>query len=71
MIDYAVVEKPALETWMEGGLDFVMLKSLSLDGIRTIGSVLGQSIALDHYIRQVSLYLVLDYIIFHLLVVTE
>jgi len=30
-----------------------MLKTLSIDGIRTIGSVLGQSIALDYYIRQV------------------
>lgn len=38
---------------MEGGLDFIILKDLSIDGIRTIGSVLGQSIALDYYIRQV------------------
>ncbi|CAM0907422.1 unnamed protein product [Alopecurus aequalis] len=52
--DYAIVEKPTLETWMEGGLDFIILKDLSIDGIRTIGSVLGQSIALDHYIRQVD-----------------
>ncbi|WOL00673.1 hypothetical protein Cni_G09386 [Canna indica] len=52
--DYAVVEKPTLETWMEGGLDYITLKTLSIDGIRTIGSVLGQSIALDYYIRQVD-----------------
>ncbi|KAJ6841627.1 uncharacterized protein M6B38_305510 [Iris pallida] len=52
--DYAVVENPTLETWMEGGLDYIKLKNLSIDGIRTIGSVLGQSIALDHYIRQVD-----------------
>ncbi|KAH7677838.1 hypothetical protein IHE45_07G109100 [Dioscorea alata] len=52
--DYAVVEKPSLETWMQGGLDYIMLKNLSIDGIRTIGSVLGQSIALDYYIRQVD-----------------
>ncbi|KAJ0979316.1 hypothetical protein J5N97_014790 [Dioscorea zingiberensis] len=52
--DYAVVEKPTLETWMQGGLDYIMLKNLSIDGIRTIGSVLGQSIALDYYIRQVD-----------------
>jgi hypothetical protein len=51
--DYAVVEKPTLETWMQGGLDFIILRDLSIDGIRTIGSVLGQSIALDYYIRQV------------------
>ncbi|OAY68113.1 Sporulation protein RMD1 [Ananas comosus] len=52
--DYAVVEKPTLETWMQGGLDYIVLKNLSIDGIRTIGSVLGQSIALDYYIRQVD-----------------
>lgn len=53
-LDYVVVEKPSLETWMQGGLDYIMLKTLSIDGIRTIGSVLGQSIALDRYIRQAS-----------------
>lgn len=53
ILDYAVVEKPTLDVWMQGGLDYIMLKTLSIDGIRTIGSVLGQSIALDYYIRQV------------------
>lgn len=38
---------------MKGGLDYIVLKSLDTDGIRIISSVLGQSIALDHYIRQV------------------
>ncbi|XP_020574448.1 LOW QUALITY PROTEIN: uncharacterized protein LOC110020631 [Phalaenopsis equestris] len=52
--DYAVVEKPTLDVWMQGGLDYIILKTLSIDGIRTIGSVLGQSIALDYYIRQVD-----------------
>ncbi|KAJ6842132.1 uncharacterized protein M6B38_303230 [Iris pallida] len=52
--DYAVVENPTLETWMKGGLDYIKLKNLSIDGIRIIGSVLGQSIALDHYIGQVD-----------------
>ncbi|XP_010906180.2 LOW QUALITY PROTEIN: protein RETARDED ROOT GROWTH, mitochondrial [Elaeis guineensis] len=52
--DYAVVEKPTLDAWMQGGLDYIMLKNLSIDGIRTIGSVLGQSIALEYYIRQVD-----------------
>ncbi|RLM91239.1 uncharacterized protein C2845_PM08G26350 [Panicum miliaceum] len=52
--DYAVVEKPSLTTWMKGGLDYIVLKSLDTDGIRIISSVLGQSIALDHYIRQVD-----------------
>ncbi|XP_042425388.1 protein RETARDED ROOT GROWTH-LIKE-like isoform X3 [Zingiber officinale] len=37
---------------MKGGLDHIMLKSLSVDGIHTIASVLGQSIALDYFIRQ-------------------
>jgi uncharacterized Rmd1/YagE family protein len=39
---------------MKGGLDYIVLKSLDTDGIRIIASVLGQSIALDHYIRQVD-----------------
>lgn len=38
---------------MQGGLDYIMLQKLENDGIRTIGSVLGQSIALDFYVRQV------------------
>lgn len=46
-------EKPTLSTWMQGGLDYIMLQHLNTDGIRTIGSVLGQSIALDYYVRQV------------------
>ncbi|KAG6511981.1 hypothetical protein ZIOFF_030070 [Zingiber officinale] len=54
IIDYSVVEIPTLKTWMEGGLDHIMLKSLSVDGILTIASVLGQSIALDYFIRQVD-----------------
>ena len=41
-------------TWMQGGPDHIVLKNFDADGIRIIGSVLGQSIALDHYIRQVS-----------------
>ncbi|KAF7030860.1 hypothetical protein CFC21_042306 [Triticum aestivum] len=52
--DYAVVEKRSLTTWMKGGLDYIVLKYLDTDGIRIISSVLGQSIALDHYIRQVD-----------------
>lgn len=47
-------EKPTLNTWMQGGLDYIMLQYLNTDGIRTIGSVLGQSIALDYYVRQVG-----------------
>eukprot|EP01018_Ginkgo_biloba_P013212 Gb_00764 [translate_table: standard] len=52
--DYAIVEKPSLDTWMQGGHDHIVLKRFDIDGIRTIGSVLGQSIALDHFVRQVD-----------------
>ncbi|CAI9759243.1 unnamed protein product [Fraxinus pennsylvanica] len=52
--EYEVREKPTLNTWMQGGLDYIMLQHLNIDGIRTIGSVLGQSIALDYYVRQVD-----------------
>ncbi|KAK6144871.1 hypothetical protein DH2020_021691 [Rehmannia glutinosa] len=52
--EYEVREKPTLLTWMQGGLDYIMLQYLNIDGIRTIGSVLGQSIALDYYVRQVD-----------------
>ncbi|XP_022006557.1 uncharacterized protein LOC110904997 isoform X2 [Helianthus annuus] len=52
--EYEVKEKPTLDTWMQGGLDHIMLQYLNIDGIRTIGSVLGQSIALDYYVRQVD-----------------
>lgn len=53
--EYEVKEEPNLVTWMQGGLDYIMLQYLNIDGIRTIGSVLGQSIALDYYVRQVSI----------------
>ncbi|KNA20758.1 hypothetical protein SOVF_049290 [Spinacia oleracea] len=52
--EYEVLEKPTLSTWMQAGLDRIMLQYLNVDGIRTIGSVLGQSIALDYYVRQVD-----------------
>ncbi|GAB4854901.1 hypothetical protein Ancab_023488 [Ancistrocladus abbreviatus] len=52
--EYEVREKPTLSTWMQAGLDHIMLQYLNIDGIRTIGSVLGQSIALDYYVRQVD-----------------
>ncbi|XP_058771349.1 protein RETARDED ROOT GROWTH-LIKE [Vicia villosa] len=52
--EYEVREQSALSTWMQGGLDYIMLQYLDVDGIRTIGSVLGQSIALDYYGRQVD-----------------
>ncbi|KAK4263526.1 hypothetical protein QN277_028922 [Acacia crassicarpa] len=52
--DYAVKEKPHLVKDMRGGPDYIVLKSLDTDGIRIIGSVLGQSIALDYFVSQVD-----------------
>jgi len=40
---------------MQGGPDYIVLKSLDTDGIRIIGSVLGQSIALDYFVSQVNI----------------
>lgn len=59
--EYEVKEEPSLVTWMQGGLDYIMLQYLNIDGIRTIGSVLGQSIALDYYVRQVSIINYMSY----------
>lgn len=52
--DYAVKEKPLLTEDMQGGPDYIVLKSLDTDGMRIIGSVLGQSIALDYFVSQVD-----------------
>nr|XP_007157690.1 hypothetical protein PHAVU_002G090200g [Phaseolus vulgaris]ESW29684.1 hypothetical protein PHAVU_002G090200g [Phaseolus vulgaris] len=52
--DYAIKEKPLLVEDMQGGPDYIVLKSLDTDGIRIIGSVLGQSIALDYFVSQVD-----------------
>ncbi|XP_010044459.2 uncharacterized protein LOC104433417 [Eucalyptus grandis] len=52
--DYAVKEQPLLDEDMEGGPDYIVLKSLDTDGIRIIGSVLGQSIALDYFVSQID-----------------
>ncbi|KAL9225900.1 hypothetical protein vseg_001775 [Gypsophila vaccaria] len=53
--DYTVKEKPTLVEDMQGGADYIVLKHLDTDGIRIIGSVLGQSIALDYFVSQVDL----------------
>lgn len=52
--DYAVKEKPLLVEDMQGGPDYIVLKNMDTDGIRIIGSVLGQSIALDYFVSQVD-----------------
>lgn len=71
ILEYEVREKPTLSTWMQGGLDYIMLQYMNIDGIRTIGSVLGQSIALDYYVRQVGVHqLICDHLRRFLIVVT-
>ncbi|KAE8691929.1 cell division topological specificity factor-like protein [Hibiscus syriacus] len=52
--DYTVKEQPLLTKDMQGGLDYIVLKTLDTDSIRVIGSVLGQSIALDYFVSQVD-----------------
>ncbi|KAJ7943397.1 Sporulation RMD1 [Quillaja saponaria] len=52
--DYALKEKPQLVEDMQGGPDYIVVKALDTDGIRIIGSVLGQSIALDYFVSQVD-----------------
>ncbi|XP_042465703.1 protein RETARDED ROOT GROWTH-LIKE-like [Zingiber officinale] len=52
--DFAIVEKPTLDTWMQEGFDFIVLKHCNMDEIQTIGCVLSQSIALDYWNHQVD-----------------
>ncbi|KAM7269864.1 hypothetical protein ACFE04_025361 [Oxalis oulophora] len=52
--DYVIKEKPLLAEDMQGGPDYIVLKNLDTDSIRIIGSVLGQSIALDYFVSQVD-----------------
>ncbi|XP_074302507.1 protein RETARDED ROOT GROWTH, mitochondrial-like [Silene latifolia] len=53
--DYTVMETPTLVEDMQGGADYIVLRHLDTDGIRIIGSVLGQSIALDYFVSQVDI----------------
>lgn len=55
--DYAIKEKPLLVEDMQGGPDYIVLKTLDTDSIRIIGSVLGQSIALDYFVSQVNCFI--------------
>lgn len=57
VLDYAIMEKPLLDEDMQGGPDYLVLKTLDTDSIRIIGSVLGQSIALDYFVSQVIPFL--------------
>lgn len=53
-LDYAIKEKPLLAEDMQGGPDYIVLKNLDTDSVRVIGSVLGQSMALDYFVSQVD-----------------
>lgn len=53
-LDYAVKEKAQLSEDMQGGPDYIILRDLDTDSIRLIGSILGQSIALDYFVSQVK-----------------
>lgn len=52
--DFDIIIRPTLEGWCQGGHDKVLLKKLNTDNIRIVSSILGQSIALDHYGRKVD-----------------
>ncbi|KAG8473181.1 hypothetical protein CXB51_035121 [Gossypium anomalum] len=52
--DYCVKEQPLLAKDMQGGPDYIVVKTLDTDSSRIIGSVLGQSIALDYFVSQVD-----------------
>ncbi|KAH7442775.1 hypothetical protein KP509_02G001100 [Ceratopteris richardii] len=52
--DFDIIIRPTLEGWCQGGHDKVLLKKLNTDNIRIVSSILGQSVALDHYGRKVD-----------------
>lgn len=56
-VDFAVQENPLLDMDMQGGPDCVVLRTLDTDSVRVIGTVLGQSIALDYFVSQVTYFL--------------
>ncbi|KAI3941641.1 hypothetical protein MKX01_018231 [Papaver californicum] len=71
--DYAVKEKPELEEDMQGGPEHIFLKHLDADGIRVIGSVHGQSIALElsSFLNLIYLLDRLQYVAKHFLHILE
>ncbi|EOA17779.1 hypothetical protein CARUB_v10006172mg, partial [Capsella rubella] len=52
VLDYAVKEEPLLTEEFKGSPDYIVLRTLDTDSIRIIGTVLGQSIALDYFVSQ-------------------
>ncbi|MCL7039816.1 hypothetical protein MKW94_029546 [Papaver nudicaule] len=53
-IKYEVKENSNWPMGMQGGQGYLMLQHLDMDSIHVISSVLGQSVALDFYIRKVD-----------------
>lgn len=51
--DYGVFVRHSLEKYSVGGPDYVLIRDLNENAIRVIGSILGQSVALDHYTVEV------------------
>ncbi|GAQ81703.1 hypothetical protein KFL_000880170 [Klebsormidium nitens] len=52
--DYGVFVRHSLEKYSVGGPDYVLIRDLNENAIRVIGSILGQSVALDHYTVEVD-----------------
>jgi hypothetical protein len=49
-----VFVRHSLEKYSVGGPDYVLIRDLNENAIRVIGSILGQSVALDHYTVEVK-----------------
>ncbi|CAI5962529.1 unnamed protein product [Closterium sp. NIES-64] len=54
MTAWRVIARAGLKGWSEGGHDYVAVRQLDVNNIRVISSILGQSVALDHYARKVD-----------------
>ena len=52
--NYAAAVDEELEEWSELGVDKISVRKLDLNNVRVISTVLGQSVALDHYAQQVD-----------------
>jgi uncharacterized Rmd1/YagE family protein len=52
--DYRVVVRPELEHWAQFEADHTVLQKLDLNNIGVIGTVLAQTVALEHYEKRVD-----------------
>ena len=55
--DYSIIVDPRQRQWSQLSLDHLKLRCLDMNNIVVISSVLGQSVALDHYHTKVDLML--------------